>query len=305
MPLTQDIPIVWPETITRELASEIVGKVQVILPKESILADTLPNLPNEAPPFFQRKLKSHSCRYCGETFVGRKYRTHLLKTRGTCQLQHASQLRHYLGLLNTSLDEDASHNDKSGDESAGEEEMGLDENIRPILQPAFTAWTEDEINQFFYALSRFSRFRPDAIAECIRTKNEIEVNALLKNLKENAALLFIAGEPGKTKPAPAAREMSQKWLKIEESLAEDAIVWEAFVEQAMRTPPEYRDIPQQDVTRRRMYVSCSQCVVQICDGHWPVCNRCRDQGLQCSWPANLIRRHMPDMDLQCVNIHFF
>lgn len=287
----------WPETISRRLAQEIADKVHLALPMGSILVDTYPDLPNDAPAVMQRWQATQVCRYCNQRFGTREHRLHLLQTRGTCQLEHTAQLHQYIVLLQSSLEDDLGkvilNEDPSYDDEEEEEETGLDELTRPIAEPAFTAWTVDETNRFFYALARFSRFRPDAIAEHVQTKNETEVNILLAKLEENAALFLGPEGPAKAKPALAAREMSRSWLKREEELAEGAVVWEAFIQQATRTPPEYRDVAQQDAVGKLWRISCVQCSTRRCDGHWPICSKCKEQDEQCSWPADCVTNMNP------------
>lgn len=284
-----DLPALsdWPESISRRQAQEVAERARLPLPNNSILADTYPDLPNDAPPHAPRYVKRIPCRYCGKTFTGRAYHAHLSETRGTCQLVEPVLLRQYLSLLNESLNQDLNTESASEDGSDDdEEEKGTIWYARPVIEPAFSAWTEDEVDRFFYALKRFSRYRTDAIAEHVQSKNEVEVVSLLNKLQENVDLLSCIPDTPKLNPAPAAREVSKAWLEMEEKLAEDAIVWEAFTQQATRTPLAYRDIAQRHATRHQ-HLSCLQCLVQDCDGQWPTCTPCRRRSLACHWPVDL------------------
>lgn len=199
------------------------------------------------------------------------------------------QLRAYLEMLHLAAEahEDGSRQVRDESEGDAEEEEGdCHQCAKAIVPPALAAWTEEETDKFFQALRRFSRFRPDAIAEHVRTKNEIEVSALLELLEEESALVDVDGTEARAKRAPAARKMSEAWIKLEERLAEDAIIWEAFVQRAERTPSQMRDKAQKSVTARLMPFSCVQCSVRsstICDGRRPTCARCAEKGSRCSW----------------------
>lgn len=188
--------------------------------------------------------------------------------QGTCQLEHPQKMTRYIPLLNEPLD-DLPQNSKE-DES---EEEGLAEKFaRPIIQPAFTSWSQEETEAFFHGLVRCSRFRPDAISEHIQTKSEAEVMALIDTLEEQSSLIKAQDiAPAETEPVPAAREMSDAWIAMEEQLAEDVVVWEAFVEQACRTPPSLRDSAQKAALRKYYNVSCLQCRAGVCDKEGPLC----------------------------------
>lgn len=295
------LSVAWPETISREIARNAFNKARLRLPASAILDDAYPDLPNEAPPFVPRQQNWHTCRYCGQEFPGRAYRDHHVETRGTCQLEQPLQLRSYLEVLQSAAEaeedpcalDDDTHSD--GDEDG---ESDSHEYARAIISSAFISWTEGETDKFFYALRRFSRFRPDAIAEHIRTKNESEVIALLELLEEESARLDLGAADVRAQAAPAARKMSQAWIDMEERLAEDAVVWEAFVSQAIRTPPAMRDMVQKAITAERTPFSCLRCSLQtspICDGRQPTCATCQRKGVHCSWRAgSLERRNVSD-----------
>src|SRR5262249_51564366 len=76
-------------------------------------------------------------------------------------------------------------------------------------------WSSKEIDTFFRALTIHSRFRPDLISACIKTKNVLDVVEYLELLEEGAEHV---GENGDK--APIAYEMSRSWISWEETQAE-------------------------------------------------------------------------------------
>lgn len=79
-------------------------------------------------------------------------------------------------------------------------------------------WTSEEKDLFFHALSIYSRFRPDLIAGCIGTKNEVEVMEYFALLEDGLRNQEIE-EPFRTK-LPFAHEVSDSWILWEEENAE-------------------------------------------------------------------------------------
>lgn len=80
-------------------------------------------------------------------------------------------------------------------------------------------WTAAEKDAFFHALSVYSRFRPDLIAACVETKNEVEVLEYLALLEEGS-LRPINSEEYCREKLPSAREVSESWISWEEANAE-------------------------------------------------------------------------------------
>lgn len=221
------------------------------------------------------------CRYCGETFGKQELRSHLIRLEATCQLEQPLLLGKYLHILQEQTDETRNVEEDVDDD----DEETSDKLARPLIGSAFTAWTEVETERFFEVLPRFSKFRCDAIAEHIQTKSESEVLALIGSIEDNIGLMQAHGTLGKHPPAPAAREMSERWIEMEERLAEDVIVWEAFVEQAQRTPFELRDPAQHRFDNHHLHIHCLACTSGTCDGTRPRCIRCRLKKIQCTWPG--------------------
>jgi hypothetical protein len=93
------------------------------------------------------------------------------------------------------------------------------------IQPPNAFWTVQEKNRFFYGLSRYSKLRPDLIAEFIGPgKTTTDVIGYMAALEEGSKR---EGSPeGKEKPHPAARVASGKWIKFEEKLASRLIAQE-------------------------------------------------------------------------------
>lgn len=223
------------------------------------------------------------CRYCGTTIGKHELRSHLLRLQGTCQLQHPLQLQRYLSLLQEVSDDTP----RTSGDSEGEEdnEEVSDKLARPVIGSNFTAWTELETEKFFYALRRFSRFRCDVIAEHIGTKTELEVAEIVGRFEEATILLKAHGPSINVPNPPAARQMSEAWVCMEEALAEDVTIWEEFVEQTRRTPVDYRDVAQRSIADHHMHLHCMTCPRHRCDGKQPSCGRCLHEGLTCQWPG--------------------
>ncbi|KAF9447490.1 hypothetical protein P691DRAFT_776104 [Macrolepiota fuliginosa MF-IS2] len=78
-------------------------------------------------------------------------------------------------------------------------------------------WSVEEKEAFFHALSTYSRFRPDLIAGCIETKNEVEVLEYLVLLEEGSRSI----EAESCRPQmPISHEVSDSWISWEEENAE-------------------------------------------------------------------------------------
>ncbi|WVQ75069.1 hypothetical protein IAR50_004678 [Cryptococcus sp. DSM 104548] len=97
------------------------------------------------------------------------------------------------------------------------------------IPPSNTTWTSPEKDSFFAALSRHSKYRPDLIAGDVG-KSELEVVWYLEFLeREKAAMVNKKKRESRMKElkgsskwreglAPAAREVSGKWIEREEEL---------------------------------------------------------------------------------------
>ncbi|KAG2070055.1 hypothetical protein BDR04DRAFT_1100734 [Suillus decipiens] len=91
-------------------------------------------------------------------------------------------------------------------------ELPPHESKRTIWSSSLSSWSQAEVDAFFHALSVYSRWRPDLIAEAVKTKGEVEVVEFLINLDSCA-------RPCATETAPAAIEVSDEWVVAEEAMA--------------------------------------------------------------------------------------
>lgn len=107
------------------------------------------------------------------------------------------------------------------------------------LTAARTRWSRAEKDAFFASLARHGKSRPDLIAEDLlsqgqgSSKTVLEVYAYLEILERgaNTAPKKRKREGGACRPPPAAREVSERWIEFEESLAADL----GFVEEEKRS----------------------------------------------------------------------
>lgn len=109
--------------------------------------------------------------------------------------------------------------------------QGLDPSVP--LQPFYTEspasyWTSAEKSAFFHALSIHSRLRPDLIAECVKTKNVVDICAYMDMLEEGVRA---EGSEVTRSEVEAAMEVSDKWIELEEenatAIVAHATKWEA------------------------------------------------------------------------------
>lgn len=123
-----------------------------------------------------------------------------------------------------------------------------------------------------------------------------EVEAFTAYLEEQSALTEDVGVES-MEDRPGAREMSDKWIDAEALLAEEATIWEAFVQEAGRTPWRYQDPAQRALalTIGQSAVCLNErCMSGMCDSQWPVCGRCRMHKLPCEWPEDFHPEALPD-----------
>jgi hypothetical protein len=95
------------------------------------------------------------------------------------------------------------------------------------VAPTGTLWSDDEKQRLFGSLARRSRWRPDLIALDVKTKSESQIAWYLDTLKLMSDMEK-ARRPDRLVPessiwregyAPVAREVSSRWIEIEETLA--------------------------------------------------------------------------------------
>ena len=285
-----------------------------------ILAEDLPELDNSAPLSLLPPRQHHTCRYCEEAFESSsKLRRHLRCSKGTCQLSDPARLSPYLDLLNAHIAaveaadltrdadsvrrtsgyiEDTRHELDSSSESENEAEV-----VATALPPSLSYWSDQEKDRLYRALARHSRWRPDLVAADIGTKSSLEVENLIAFMDGQVALL---DEDNFTVPTqmPAAREMSDKWLDTEASLAEDCIVWEAFSKEAKRVPWQYRDAAQLEVAQDETFACLHEhCEDGACDGRWPTCGPCEKAQVDCEWPFGFHPDALPDGEYARYAVH--
>ncbi|KAG1764862.1 hypothetical protein EV702DRAFT_1153319 [Suillus placidus] len=87
-----------------------------------------------------------------------------------------------------------------------------------IWRSSLSSWSQSDVDAFFHALSIHSRWRPDLIAEAVKTKGELEIAEFLVTLDSCAR--SCATETGDIMSiAPAAIEVSDEWVVAEEAMA--------------------------------------------------------------------------------------
>lgn len=87
-----------------------------------------------------------------------------------------------------------------------------------IWSSSLSSWSQTEVDAFFHALSVYSRWRPDLIAEAVETKGEVEIVEFLVTL-DSCARSGATGTVDIMSTAPAAIEVSDEWVVAEEAMA--------------------------------------------------------------------------------------
>ena len=109
---------------------------------------------------------------------------------------------------------------------------GLDKDgslLPSMLRPS-SYWSPEEKQQFFLGLNRFSRLRPDLIADTIGSKTTAEVCEYLSSLarashERGPALKY-------RNKLPAAREVSDDWLSFECTMADSSATRDVILERS-------------------------------------------------------------------------
>ncbi|KIY50355.1 hypothetical protein FISHEDRAFT_71959 [Fistulina hepatica ATCC 64428] len=86
---------------------------------------------------------------------------------------------------------------------------------------ASSSWSNHEKDAFFHALRLYSRWRPDLIAEHMRTRNAVEVCAYIDALDDASAQHRHADEFNLRRSMESARQMSETWVAWEEEQAQE------------------------------------------------------------------------------------
>lgn len=92
------------------------------------------------------------------------------------------------------------------------------ESKSTIWSSSLSSWSQTEVDAFFHALSVYSRWRPDLIAEAVETKGEVEIVEFLITL-DSCARSSATGTGDIMSTAPAAIEVSDEWVVAEEAMA--------------------------------------------------------------------------------------
>jgi hypothetical protein len=93
----------------------------------------------------------------------------------------------------------------------------------PTLPPSFflpaSLWTSSEKDLFFHGLTLYSRFRPDLIADHIKTKSVFDVCVYLHVLRVSTISRGHEPDPSTREIIEPAMEMSERWVEYEEQMA--------------------------------------------------------------------------------------
>lgn len=95
-----------------------------------------------------------------------------------------------------------------------------------IWSSSLSSWSQSEVDVFFHAVSVYSRWRPDLIAEAVKTKGEVEVAEFLVTL-DSCTRSRATDTSDILSTAPAAIEVSDEWVVAEEAMATALTVEEA------------------------------------------------------------------------------
>ncbi|OJA20807.1 hypothetical protein AZE42_06514 [Rhizopogon vesiculosus] len=107
------------------------------------------------------------------------------------------------------------------------------ESELPIWCSSLSSWSQSEVDAFFHAVSVHSRWRPDLIADAVKTKGEVEVVEFLITLDSYADSYGTETDQDIRRSAPtppAAIEVSDKWVAAEEAMAAAIAVEEEYGE---------------------------------------------------------------------------
>jgi len=91
--------------------------------------------------------------------------------------------------------------------------------LLPSFLPPASYWTSSEKDRFFHGLSLYSRFRPDLIAEHIKSKSTFDVSVYLDALRVAASRETPNHQTGFRNQMDIAMEVTEEWVSHEEALA--------------------------------------------------------------------------------------
>lgn len=91
--------------------------------------------------------------------------------------------------------------------------------LLPAFFPPSSYWSSDEKDLFFHGLAVYSRFRPDLIAESIKTKTIFDVCLYLDILQTASSSISSDIRGSLTSSLEPAMEVSSAWIQNEEKFA--------------------------------------------------------------------------------------
>ena len=91
--------------------------------------------------------------------------------------------------------------------------------LLPAFFPPSSYWSSDEKDLFFHGLAVYSRFRPDLIAESIKTKTILDVCLYLDILQTASSAIPSEIHGSFRSSLEPAMELSSKWIQNEEEIA--------------------------------------------------------------------------------------
>ena len=91
--------------------------------------------------------------------------------------------------------------------------------LLPAFFPPSSYWSSHEKDRFFHGLAVYSRFRPDLIAESIKTKTIFDVCLYLDILQTASSSLPSEIHASLTNSCEPAMEVSSAWIQNEEKIA--------------------------------------------------------------------------------------
>ena len=91
--------------------------------------------------------------------------------------------------------------------------------LLPAFFPPSSYWSSDEKDLFFHGLAVYSRFRPDLIAESIKTKTIFDVCLYLDILQTASSRIHSEMDGSDTSSLEPAMEVSSAWIQEEEKFA--------------------------------------------------------------------------------------
>ena len=116
--------------------------------------------------------------------------------------------------------------------------------LLPAFFPPSSYWTSHEKDLFFHGLAVYSRFRPDLIAESIKTKSTFDVCLYLDILQTASSSVPSQSHGSLRHSLEPAMELSSEWIQNEEKMATallqfDSCAWTPVFANGKPDKPEY------------------------------------------------------------------